>query len=45
VFDELDNIMADEKVTKKSEAFNRMVEFSQVGREAKKLNRLLFGGH
>ena len=43
VFDELKNIMDEEKVCKPSIAFNKMVEFSRVGREAQKIHRFVFG--
>lgn len=36
VFDELKNIMDEEKVDKQSEAFRKMSEFSAIGRQTKK---------
>jgi hypothetical protein len=44
VFDELKNIMDEEGMNKRSLAFNKMVNFSQVGREATKLKRFIIGG-
>ena len=44
VFDELRNIMDEENLNKRSQAFNRMVNFSQVGREATKIKRAFLGG-
>jgi hypothetical protein len=44
VFDELRNIMDEEQLSKRSQAFNKMVNFSQVGREATKIKRAFLGG-
>jgi hypothetical protein len=42
VIDELDNIKAEEELQSNQEAFNKMVKYSQVGREARRIARLDF---
>jgi hypothetical protein len=43
VFNEIKNIMDENNIQKPSIAFNEMVKFSQVGREASKIHRFMFG--
>jgi len=42
VFEELDNIMKEDKVQSRSDAFKGMVQYSRVGREARRI-RDIFG--
>lgn len=44
VFDELNNIRMEDRLSKNSKAFKRMVEYSQIGREARKIKLFLMGG-
>jgi hypothetical protein len=42
VIDEIENIKAEEEVQNNQDAFCKMVKFSQVGREAKRIYTLDF---
>jgi len=44
VFDELNNIRMEDRLPKQSKAFKKMVEYSQIGREARKIKQFLMGG-
>ena len=43
VFNELNNIKIEDGLAKSSQAFKRMVEYSQVGREARKIKKFIMG--
>ena len=42
VIEEIENIKAEEEVQSNQEAFNKLVKYSQVGREARRIARLDF---
>lgn len=42
ILDEINNIKTEENVSKDSEAFRRLVDYSRVGREVKKMRDRLF---
>ena len=44
VFDELNNIRMEDRLPKQSKAFKKMVEYSQIGWEARKIKQFLMGG-
>lgn len=42
VLDEIDNIMQQREIEQRAQAFNEMVKYSQVGREAERIMKLDF---